>query len=160
MWLSAGGAGVCLSAGGRGGGEPPRMMGILTCWTPDSPSLSSSLPPPGPVGAGPPLCRALPGAECCVRGRRADLSPCPPLGSGARAPPRCASGYLALAGDPVLSRSRRLLLPLSGQGHVGGCGLQQSGPALGSGGFSVPRAVFSDVCLLRFRLCPGVVLQQ
>ena len=43
MWLSAGGAGVCLSAGGRGGGEPPRMMGILTCWTPDSPSLSSSL---------------------------------------------------------------------------------------------------------------------
>lgn len=151
MWLSAGGAGVCLSAGGRGG--RPLVVGILTCWTPDSPSLSS-LPPPGPWAPRPPSAVPLPGAECCVRGRRADLSPATPLGSGAglllAARPRAPCPTLATLSCPAHGVSS---CPCPGQGHVGGCGLEQSGPALGSGGFLSPGPVFSDVCLLRFRLC-------
>lgn len=64
-----------------GGGEPPGMMGILTCQTPNLPSLSFSSPPPSPRGTGPPLC-PCPSQElnseehlckCSVRFHRADF---------------------------------------------------------------------------------------
>ena len=57
------------------------MMGILTCQTPNLPSLSFSSPPPSPRGTGPPLC-PCPSQElnseehlckCSVRFHRADF---------------------------------------------------------------------------------------
>ena len=78
VWLSAGAAGVCWWTGG---GEPPGMMGILTCQTPNLPSLSFSSPPPSPRGTGPPLC-PCPSQElnseehlckCSVRFHRVDF---------------------------------------------------------------------------------------
>lgn len=157
-----------MSAAGRGGGEPPGMTGTLTCQTPNLPSLSFSSPPPSPRGTGPPLC-PCPSQElnseenlckCSVHFHCADFgAPARLWALGAQAPPRCASGRLSLAGDPVLSRSQHLLLPFSGQGHVGGVGWS-GGDLRWDPGFSVPLAIFSNVCILRFRLCPGVVLQQ
>lgn len=105
------------------------MTGTLTCQTPNLPSLSFSSPPPSPRGTGPPLC-PCPSQElnseenlckCSVHFHCADFgAPARLWALGAQAPPRCASGRLSLAGDPVLSRSQHLLLPFSGQGHVGG----------------------------------------
>lgn len=146
----------CLSGGGRGGCEPPGMMGILTYWTPSLPSLSFS-PPPGPGSPARPFARVPPRSRVRRSTSVSALSvsavwtwsPRWRLGSGARALPRCGPGRVSLAGVPGLSRSQRLLLPFSGQGRVAGCGLAQRGPAPAFGGFLSPwpcsrMSAFSD----------------
>ena len=157
----------CLSGGGWGGCEPPGMIGILTCWTPSLPSLSFS-PPPGPGSPARPFARVPPRSWVWRNTSVSTLSvstvqtwsPCWRLGPGAQAPPHCRPGRVSLAGVPGLSHSQRFLLPFSGQGRVAGCGLEWRGPAPAFGGFSLPLAVLSDACVLRFRLCRALVLQQ
>lgn len=151
----------CLSGGGWGGCEPPDIWASSLAG-PQACPLSFS-PAPGPGSPARPFAHVPP--RSWVRRNTSvsalsvstvqTWSPCWRLGSGARALPHCRPGRVSLAGVPGLSCSQRLLLPFSGQGHVAGCGLEWRGPAPAFGGFPLPLAVLSDVCVLRFRLCPG-----